>query len=121
MDIFDKCATVTMAKDGLMNKFTNAVLAFSTLVFLVAGCGVKEGAEFYSLQKQDNRLAESVSNLQVQVNELLVENNRLRIQSATNSQAISFLIEDERKNQLIIQKLLKQASKNASSNQTAGH
>jgi hypothetical protein len=52
---------------------------------------------------------------------LLVEDNRLWIQSATNSQAISFLIEDERKNQLIIQKLLKQASKNASSNQMAEH
>lgn len=111
MDIFDNCATVTMTKDGPMKKLTSAVLAFSTLVFFISGCGVKEGAEFYALQKQDNHLFESVSNLQVQVNELIVENNRLRVELATNSQAVGLLIQDERKQELNFEKLQKQVAK----------
>lgn len=96
-----------------MNTFTKAALAFAALIFLVAGCGVKEGVEFYTLQKEHNQLQSSVSNLQVQVNELIAENNSLRIELATNSQAVNFLIQDERKQELNFQKLLKQESKNS--------
>lgn len=101
-----------------MNHFTKTVFAFVTLALFLSGCGVKEGAEFYALQKQDNRLTDSVSNLQVQVNELVVENNSLRTELATNSRAVSFLIQDEREQQLNFQKLLKQASKNSGAEQT---
>ncbi|HEY1788205.1 MAG TPA: hypothetical protein VGJ73_08630 [Verrucomicrobiae bacterium] len=100
-----------------MNKLTKAAFAFSSLIFLISGCGVKEGAEFYALQKQDNQLAESVSNLQVQVNTLTVENNSLRVELATNSQAVSLLIQDERQQELNFQRLLKQGSKNSDSGQ----
>jgi hypothetical protein len=100
-----------MTKDGFMNNFTKAVFAFVTLMFFLTGCGVKEGAEFYSLQKQDNRLANAVSNLQVQVNELIIENNGLRTELATNSQAVGLLIQDERQQELNFEKLQKQVSK----------
>ncbi|HEV2330893.1 MAG TPA: hypothetical protein VGY56_19100 [Verrucomicrobiae bacterium] len=94
-----------------MNEFTKAVFTSSTLAILLTGCGVKEGAEFYSLQKQDNRLANAVSNLQVQVNGLIVENNSLRTELATNSQAVGLLIQDERQQELNFKKLQKQVSK----------
>ena len=94
-----------------MNSFTKAVFAFLLLLFLLSGCGVKEGAEFYALQKQDNQLENTVSNLQLEVNGLIAENNGLRAQLATNSQAISYLIQDERQQELENQKLRKQLSK----------
>ena len=78
----------------------------------------KEGAEFYTLQKEHNQLQNSVSNLQVQVTELMAENNSLRIELATNSQAVNLLIQDERKHELDFQKLLEQASKNSDTGQT---
>ena len=94
-----------------MNHLTKTVFAFVIPVFFLSGCGVKEGAEFYALQKQDNHLAESVSNLQVQVNELILENKGLRAELATNSQAVSLLIQDERKNEVNYQEFLKQLGK----------
>jgi uncharacterized protein YlxW (UPF0749 family) len=100
-----------------MNHFTKALIAMPVLIFLISGCGVKEGAEFYTLQKEHNQLQNSVSNLQVQVKELTAENNSLRIELATNSQAVHLLIEDERKQELNFQKLLK-ASKNSDTGQT---
>jgi hypothetical protein len=99
-----------------MNYFVRTVLLFSPMIFLISGCGAKEGAEFYALQKQDNRLADDVSNLQVQVNELVAQNNGLRTELATNSQAISLLIQDERQQELNFQKLLKLEPKNSPSN-----
>lgn len=103
-----------------MNNFTKALFAFPPLILVIAGCGVKEGAEFYALQKEHNELENSVSNLQVQVNELAAENNSLRIELATNSQAVNLLIQDERKNELNFQKLLKQTTKNSEAEQTVG-
>jgi cell division protein FtsB len=114
----ENCARVRRTKDGLMNTFTNAIFALLALIFLVAGCGVKEGAEFYTLQKEHNQLQDAVSNLQVQVTELTAENNSLRIELATNSRAVNFLIQDERKEELNFQKLMKQASKNSDTQQT---
>jgi regulator of replication initiation timing len=101
-----------------MNSLAKALFAFPALVILIAGCGVKESAEFYTLQKEHNQLQNSVSNLQVQVTELMAENNSLRIELATNSQAVNLLIQDERKHELDFQKLLKQASKNSDTGQT---
>lgn len=98
-----------------MNNLSRTLLVFVTMLLFLSGCGVKEGAEFYALQKQDNELAETVSNLQVQVKELIAENNSLHIELATNSQAVSFLIQDERQQELSLEKLQKQESK------TAGH
>lgn len=86
------------------------LFALVTLSFLLSGCGVKEGAEFYALQKQDNQLANSVSNLQAQVNELVAENERLRQDLDTNSLAVHFLIQDDRQNSLNVQKLQKQVN-----------
>ncbi|HEX3627067.1 MAG TPA: hypothetical protein VH280_16785 [Verrucomicrobiae bacterium] len=101
-----------------MNHFIRALFVFVTLIFILSGCGVKEGAEFYALQKQNERLTETVSNLQIQVSELIVENNDLRRVLATNSLAVSFLIQDERKQELSLEKLQKQASKNSDAGQT---
>lgn len=94
-----------------MIRAKNTAFLFVPLMFILSGCGVKEGAEFYALQKQDKHLSESVSNLQVQLNELVVENNRLRVELATNSQPISLLIQDERQQQLNFEKLQKQTAK----------
>ena len=101
-----------------MNNCARALYVTTALVFLTAGCGVKEGAEFYTLQKEHNQLQNSFSNLQVQVKELTAENNSLRIELATNSQAVSLLIQDERQQELNFQKLLKQTSKNSDAGQT---
>jgi hypothetical protein len=87
------------------------LLVFVAPVFLFCGCGVKEGAEFYSLQTQNNKLANSVSNLQVQVNALAAENNSLRSAVSTNSVAIGYLIEDERKGEVNLKKLQDQVLK----------
>lgn len=105
-------------KGEFMNNLTKTVFASVMLALFFSGCGVKEGAEFYALQKQDNRLADTVSNLQVQVNELMVANNGLRTELATNSRAVSLLIQDERRQEINFQKLLKQASKNSANGQT---
>jgi intracellular sulfur oxidation DsrE/DsrF family protein len=112
------CARVKRTEDGPMDNLAKSLFAFAALIFLLAGCGVKEGAEFYTLQKEHNQLQNSVSNLQVQVKELMAENNSLRIELATNSQAVNLLIQDERKHELEFQKLLKQASNNSDTGQT---
>jgi hypothetical protein len=94
-----------------MNNSKRILIVSSTLVFLVTGCGVKEGAEFYTLQKQDHKLTETVSNLQVQVEILMAENNGLRTGLATNSEAVRLLVQDERQHELDFQKLQEQLSK----------
>ena len=100
-----------------MKNFAKALLASATLIFLLVGCGVKEGTEFYALQREHDQLENTVSNLQFQVKQLVADNNSLRIELATNSQAVNFLIQDERKQELTLQKLLKQASKNSDATQ----
>ncbi len=87
------------------------LLIIVILPLLFSGCGVKEGAEFYSLQKQDNRLADSVSNLQVQVDALITENSRLSSELATNSLATHFLIEDQQTSKANLEKLQAQLDK----------
>lgn len=94
-----------------MNNSIRILIVSSTLVFLVTGCGVKEGAEFYTLQKQDHKLAETISNLQVQVETLMTENNGLRTELATNSETVRSLVQDERQQELDFQKLQDQLSK----------
>jgi uncharacterized protein (DUF3084 family) len=94
-----------------MRYFVKTLFVFVTLPLLLSGCGVKEGAEFYSLQKQDNQLRNTVSNLQMQINEMVAENNRVRSELATNSEAVGFLIQDERQQELNYQKLQEQLSK----------
>ena len=94
-----------------MNQFAKTLFVFVTLPLLLSGCGVKEGAEFYSLQKQDNQLLNTVSNLQIQINEMVAENNRVRSQLATNSEAVGFLIQDERQQEINYQKLQDELSK----------
>jgi chromosome segregation ATPase len=94
-----------------MDQFAKVLFVFVTLPLFLYGCGVKEGAEFYSLQKQDNQLLNTVSNLQIQINDMVAENNRVRSELATNSQAVGFLIQDERQQELNYQKLQDQLSK----------
>lgn len=87
------------------------VLVTLVLTVSLSGCGVKEGAEFYALQRQDNQLWNTVSNLQTQVNVLVVENNRMQGELATNSQAVVFLIQDERQQDLKFEKLQDELSR----------
>ena len=88
-------------------------------VLLLSGCGVKEGTEFYALQKQHDNLAESVSNLQVQVEELVADNRSLQRMAATNAVAISLLIEDQRQSEKNLQALQEQFLKLEKSSGTA--
>ena len=76
-----------------------------TLPLLLSGCGAKKGAEFSALQRQDNQLQNTVSNLQIQVNALIAENNGLRAELATNSQAINRLTLKAQENEINIEKL----------------
>lgn len=88
-----------------------ALFIFVTLLLILPGCGVKEGAEFYALQKQHNQLSDTVSNLQAQVDELIAENSRLRVELETNSQAVDFLIQDQKQAEMTIVKLQNQMAK----------
>ena len=88
-----------------MNSFAKAAFAFWPLLLLLSGCGAKEGAEFYALQKQDNQLQNTVSNLQIEVDALVAENNRLSMELATNSQAINRLTLKGQQQEIDIEKL----------------
>jgi hypothetical protein len=104
-----------------MNNFDTMKMLIVLVVplFLLCGCGVKEGAEFYALQKQNDKLTGSVSNLQVQVEQLVGENQSLQKMAATNAVAISLLIEDQRQSQKNQQTLQEQLLKLEKPSQTA--
>ena len=88
-----------------MDQFAKTLFVFVTLPFLLSGCGAKEGAEFYALQKQDNQLQNTVSNLQIEVDALIAQNNGLRAELATNSQAINRLTLKGQQQEINIEKL----------------
>jgi len=72
-----------------------------TLSFLIlaavlfCGCTAKEGAEFYALQKQNDHLAMTVSNLQQQVTVLVAQNFSLESQAGKNAAEIELFMNNE--------------------------
>lgn len=62
---------------------------------LLCGCSAREGAEFYALQRQNDHLAMTVSNLQAELNVLVAQNFTLKSQLDTNAMEIALFMSNE--------------------------
>lgn len=72
---------------------TLALFILPTL--LLCGCSAKEGAEFYALQRQNDHLALTVSNLQQEINVLVAQNFALKSQLDTNAEEMALFMGSE--------------------------